>query len=178
MSTGNLDAITITFPDLSSADAAILARELERVLGEAGVRGEAVKVARTDAQAMDLGGALVILGGLGFSFLKEAAKGAANEVGHQAVRHLPGSIRKAIDRMCQRRRVSAEVSGPDGRTWSFGAEHAGNTLTSGASPVPADIGTLGIVILGASRFPHLEGLDNVAFWRSAARAEALFGRQT
>ena len=43
---------------------------------------------------------------------------------------------------------------------------------------PADIGTLGVVILGASRFPHLDGLDNPAFARSAATAKALFGRET
>jgi hypothetical protein len=177
MSTNDLDAVTVAFPDLSAAEAAIMARELERALAEEGVRGEAIKGARTDPETMDLGAALVILGGFGFSFLKDYGKGAANEAGHQTVKHLPGLVRKAIDRVCQRRRVSAEVTGPDGRTWSLGAEHAGNTPKSEAS-MPTDIGTLGVVVLGASRFPHLEGLDNPTFARSAAKAKALFGSPT
>ncbi len=93
MSTNDLDAVTITFPDLPSAEAAMMAREMERMLAEEAVPRGVIKVARTDAEAMDLGGALVILGGIGgFTFL-EVIKGAANEVGHQAAKHLPGMLR-------------------------------------------------------------------------------------
>ena len=139
---------------------------------------------------MDLGTALVILGGIsGFELLKEVVKGAANEigqqvkgaaneVGHQVAKQLAAQVRQAIDRLCKRRRVSAEVTVPSGRIIAFGAEHAGQTLKSASAAMPANIGTLGLVILGASRFPYLEGLDNPAFARSAATAKALFGRET
>ncbi len=175
MTNNDIDKVTVTFPDLSPADAVMMAHELERELTAAGVPADAIRTARADDEAMDLGTVLVIFGGIGFELLKEAAKGAANEAGHQIVKQLAALPRKTIHTLCQRRHISAEVTMPGGRIIAFGDEHAGNMVKIAA---PADIGTLGVIILGASRFPHLDGLDNPAFARSAATAKALFGRAT
>ena len=122
----HMDRITIAFPDVSSADAVMMAHELERELLDAGVPADAIASARTDAQAMDLGGVLVLLGGIGFELLKEAGRGAANEAGHQAFRALSAQVRQAVSRVCQRRRVGAEVTLPGGRSIAFGHEFLGH----------------------------------------------------
>ena len=59
----NNDKVTVAFPDLAPAEAVTMIHELERELTDAGVPSDAIKTARTDAEAMDLGTALVILGG-------------------------------------------------------------------------------------------------------------------
>ena len=175
MATEELNRVAITFPDLSPADAVMMTHELERELLDAGVPADAIQSDRSDAEAMDLGGVLVILGGIsGFELLKEAVKGAAGEAGHQAFKALSAQVRQAINGVCQRRRVSAAVTIPGERS-IFGGEYMG---TKPAIAAPADIGTLGVVILGASKYPHLDGYDNPAFARSAAAAETLFGRKT
>src|SRR5882757_8144352 len=52
------DAMTITFPDISGAEAA----------------AEAIETAGTNAEAIDLGAVRILLGGLGFPFLHEYVK--------------------------------------------------------------------------------------------------------
>ena len=115
-----MERVTITFPDVSSADAVMMAHELERELPAAGVPADAIRTARTDAKQW-IWAVLVILGGIGFELLKEAAKGAANEAGHQTSEQLAALPRKTIHTLCQRRHVSAEVAIPGGRIIAFGA---------------------------------------------------------
>jgi len=70
------DAVTISFPDATTAEAVVIAQELERALREAGLNADSIHIARTNDEAMDLGGAVLILGGLGLTFLEEVVKGA------------------------------------------------------------------------------------------------------
>ena len=59
----HMDRVTITFPDLSPADAVMMAHELERELLDAGVPADAIQTARTDAEAMDSDGVWLSSGG-------------------------------------------------------------------------------------------------------------------
>jgi hypothetical protein len=171
------DDILIAFSGLSAAEAAELARDLEQALIADGVRAEALKVARTDAEAMDFGGTLVCLGGaLAWEFLKAGAESAGQAAGKAAGRDAYGYVRRKLDDFCRRRRVAAELTVPGGRTWVLGSEFERASETDAAAALGGAVGTLGVVLLGASRFPHLDGLDNAAFARSAAAVRALFAR--
>jgi len=171
------DSITIAFPDATPAEAAVIAQELERELLTAGLAADSIRIARTNDEAMDLGGAVLILGGLGLTFLEEAVKGAGYEigkaVGRKVAQKLPEAIENALDWICRRHRTAAEIKGPDSTTWTIGRDYRRSLLPSGA---PAGLGVLGIVILGASQFPHMNDatLDNAAFGRSAGKAKTLF----
>ena len=164
--TSSGDAIKIDFPGLTPAEAAAMARELERDLLAQGAPEEAVRVARDNAEAMDFGGTLLIGAGiLGW----EAAKGVAHGLGGAVGKQIYEKLRSRIDAFCQRHRVAAAVMAP-GQTWVLRAEYE----RAATQAVPSDLGTLGVVLLGASAFPHLADLDNAAFARSAAAAKALF----
>ena len=81
------------------------------------------------------------------------------------------ALRRKIDAFCLRRRVAAQVAVPGQGTWFLRSEFGDAEENA---PLPSDLGTLGVVLLGASVFPHMEGLDNPAFARSAAAVSGLF----
>ena len=170
-------ATRIRFPGLSPAEAASVARELELALQAEGAPRQDLRVERDDAEAMDFGGTLVVGAGiLGWEFLKEftkgLAKGAGTEIGKSAGRDVYDALRRRIDEFCRNRCVAAEVTVPDGRTYVLRSEY--DRSGEDAAVLPGDLGTLGIVVLGASMFPGLEGLDNPAFARSAVAAKEVF----
>ena len=174
------DFIAIEFPGATPAEAAILAQECASKLREAGIDATSIKLARSEQEAMDLGGVLLILGGLGFSFIQEAAKGIGWEIGKaagrktvKAIEKLPVAIADVLEFISKRNRTAIQVKGMDGKTWTIGPEFQ-SALQPGKAGVA--LKTLGIVILGASEFPYMNDatLNNEAFARSAELAKTLF----
>jgi uncharacterized RDD family membrane protein YckC len=183
MGASDLDRIVIEFPGVTAAEAAVIAQECARRLQEeAGVQSGAITVARTEQDALDLGGALAILGGLGFTFLEGFAKGAIEQAGKDAWRvtikaatKLPGTIERVLEAVSKRHRTPVRVQGLGDRMWTLGTEFT-RTPPAGTTDGAASFGTLGIVILGASEFPYMNdaSLNNPALARSAQLAETLF----
>lgn len=166
--------IAVSFPVLTADEQAIFARELGQDLIRDGVDASAVKIARSDAEAMDLGGLVIVAAGaLGWEFLTSAAKGAGEAVGREAGRDAYGYVRRKVEDLCRRRRIRADVTAR-GHTWVLGGEHDRSDPAPDLAMLGGRAGTLGVVILGASRFPYCDGLDNPAFARSAVAARDLF----
>ncbi len=171
VSESKTDFIAIEFPGASPAEATILAQECALRLQEAGVGAANIKIARSEQEAMDLGGALLILGGLGFSFIQEAAKGVGWEIGKaagrkavKAIEKLPTAIADVLESIAKRNRTAIQIKGMDDTTWTIGREFQSVVPRGKAG---AALNTLGIVILGASEFPYMNDatLNNEALAR-------------
>jgi hypothetical protein len=78
-SESDLDRIVIDFPGATAAEAAIIAQECARALEGAGIDAAGIRIARSDHDAMDLGGILVVLGYLGYTFLEGVTKGTGED---------------------------------------------------------------------------------------------------
>lgn len=173
------DRIAIEFLGTTAAEAAIIAQECARRLQEAGVRVESIMIARSQQDAMDLGGVLVILGGFGLTFIESVIKGAG-EANRQGCRTRCGQgHREAAGDARARPSVHlppVRITGSSGTTWTIGGEFGRAPLAAGADGSPG-FGKLGIVILGASAFPYMNDatLNNPALARSAQLAKSLFG---
>lgn len=166
--------IAVSFPALTADEQAAFARELGQDLIRDGVDASGVRIARSDAEAMDLGGLVIIAAGaLGWEFLTSAAKGAGEAVGREAGRDAYGYVRRKVEDLCRRRRIRADVTAR-GHTWVLGGEYDRADPAPDLTVLGGRAGTLGVVILGASRFPYCDGLDNPAFARSAVAARDLF----
>jgi TPR repeat protein len=172
------DRISIEFPGATPAEAAIVARECAHALQAAGLDADSIKVARSEQDAMDLGGTLVLLG---WAFLQGLAKGTGEAAGKDAwraavkgLKHLPEAIRRVLESISHRHRTPVQIQGAAG-TWTIGNEFR-HALPASDTGVAAGFGTLGIVILGASEFPYMSDptLNNAAFARSAGLAKSLF----
>lgn len=149
--------IRIQFPGLTPGEATAIARELETLLRSDGAPAEDVRVARDNAEAMDFGATLLIGAGiLGWEFLKGGAKAAGSEIGGAAARDLYEALRRKITAFCQHRRVAAEVAEPGGRVWMLGSEFDRSADAVPGPVLPGNIGTLGVVLLGASVFRHTQ----------------------
>jgi hypothetical protein len=167
------DTITISFIDLTPAEASQLAKELELELIEAGVPKSDMQVVRDNAEAMDMGGIVMVAAGAYlFDLAKEAgkefAKGAANRAGT-----------RVLDWLLHKWGTRAEIQSRSGPPVIVGEEYKrlGPPRPGSAPEQVADLKTLGVVILGASQFPHMPAsrkLDNPAFKRSAELAKRLF----
>ncbi len=139
--------VVFSFPELSRADAAVIAQELERELLRSGVSREEISIARSDKEAMDLGGLLLLFGG-------QMLGGAAQQLGKQS-----------FDWLTKKYKVYIVAKGANGQSWTYGAEYRkGTQATMGGG---AGLGALGVILLGASEFPGMQGLDNPAFAKSA-----------
>ena len=168
------ETVTVRFPGLSAGEAAAVVRELEVELLAAGAPAADLRIDKENAETMDFGATLMLGAGvLGWEFLKSFAKGFASEAGAVSGRLAYDALRRKIDDFCRRRCVPAELSLPGGATYILRSEFERSDAVAGV-PLPRDLGTLGVVILGASVFPHLEGLNNPAFARSAGAAKRLF----
>jgi hypothetical protein len=170
------------FLALRPAEAAIIAQECARSLKEAGVQADGITIARSEQDAMDLGGVLVILGGAGYHFIKGAIEGFGGAIGKalgratvKAVEKLPEAIERILRSISMRHRTPVQITGPGGATWTIGSEFGRAPLAAGVDGGP-DFGKLGIVILGASTFPYMNDatLNNTALARSAQLAKSLF----
>jgi hypothetical protein len=177
--TSEPDRISIEFPGTTPAEAAIIARECAQALQQAGLDADSIQVARSERDAMDLGGVLVVLG---WAFLEGFAKGTGESAGKSAwraavkgLRKLPEAVERVLEAISKRHRTPAQIQGAAGTTWTIGSEFRRVRLPSEAAAA-SGFGTLGIVILGASEFPYMNDatLNNTAFKRSAALAKSLF----
>ena len=176
MDTGARAVFTITFPDMRPERAAYVLRELERELIAAGIQGDAIRLRRTNNEAMDVATVLdvawsvaghVATGVIGAI----VAKGVVQPIAHK-LEPIALKIRAVTEWVCERFKIEAEVTEPSGKTRTIGSRHADSNLEATA----AVLGTLGLVILGASKFTKFPGseLDNPAFAHSAELAEKLF----
>jgi hypothetical protein len=148
--------IVFSFPDLSPEQATQVADGFRTALLQKGMDGALFRVARSNDEAMTLGGVLIFLG---MTFLETATKRAVEAV---------------IDVLIHKYKTIAVAKSHDGTSWSYGEEYR-----KGGKPVPTskegvNYGTLGVVLLGASRFPRMEGLDNDSFARSAVLIKQTF----
>ncbi len=169
MTNSTRDFLAIEFPGATPAEAAILAQECAAKLRDAGIAPASIQIARTDQEAMDLGGLLLVLAPLGYAFLEGAVKGAGGEAG----KAIYEKIKAALGTLSRRHRTPIQIKGADGIAGTIGNEFQ---TASPSGKAGAGLGKLGIVLLGASEFPHMNDptLNNPAFGRSASLAKKLF----
>lgn len=166
----NVSEVSIRFPDLTPAEAAQLAQECRREFLAAGAASSSIRIARTDAEAMDLGGVLVLaaggslLGGLVNDLAKDFAKGAAHKAGSMILEWLCRKYGTRAE-ICDRGKPVTRIGHAPVKTGMSRSDHV---------MPPQNLSRLGVIILGASTYPGMEGLDNSAFARSANAARELF----
>ena len=182
MFTGNKNEnLVISFPDLPPAEASILAKELAQ---EIALRtGNQVDIKRASDDAQDLGSLLLIAAGSGLGAgLLELAKDAAKGVVVGVANRVGQKVFDAIWPILRKWGTRAKVETPAGEAVTLGDEFSRPVAPRSAADAKtlADLKTLGVVILGASTFPHyptsLE-LNNEAFKRSAELAKKVLSRE-
>ena len=171
--------IAIRFPDLSPAEASILAKELKQELALEGVPADQLRLERASGDAQDLGSLLLIAAGsmLGAGLI-ELAKVAGEEIVKGAFNRTGQKLFDAIWPILRKWGTRAKVETPSGDTVILGEEYSRRAAPRSAADAEtlADLKTLGLVILGASTFPHYPAnrkLDNKAFKRSAELAKKM-----
>jgi hypothetical protein len=165
------DSVSLSFPDLSPAEASILAQELATALAEAGVPPGDITRRRVSADAQDMGALLVLAGPYLFELAKEAGKGFVGGAAHEAGR-------RVMDAILRKWGTRAEARQSNSETIVIGLQHARAipSRTLDQARTLAQLNTLGVVLLGASAFPNYPAerkLDNPAFKRSAELARQL-----
>lgn len=163
--------VTIEFPGATPDEASIIARECMLAIQRAGGDPADMKIVRSDRGAMDLGSLIVVGGALAWAFIEGVAKGAGQETGHEVVK----TVVRVLEDISKSYRLRVLLKcGDVERCIGTPAPLAGGWHGKGG------FGTLGVVILGASEFPHMEDvtLNNPVFARSAALAKKLFSPAT
>lgn len=174
--------VSISFPDLSPAEASQLAAEFEEELRRAGANADEVRRERASADGQDLGSILILASSVAGPYLLELAKhagkefvgGAANESGKIIARKVMGYLLKKWNT-----RASIACSGQP-----LVIVGEARTNREPASPLPRgtrlrDLKTLGVVLVGASQFPNYPAeISNKAFARSAQLARQSFETRT
>src|SRR5271166_929226 len=141
--------LILSFPELSHSDALIIAQELEQELLRSGISKEEVSIVRSDKEAMDLGGLLMLFG---THFLE----GAAQQLG-----------RHSLDWLIEKYKVFIVAKAANGQNWTYGSQYRKGIQSVVRKDAGSKFGTLGLILFGASEFPGMNGLDNPAFARSA-----------
>lgn len=166
-----MSAVRISFLELSPHDASIAAQELRQLLLQMGIEDGEMKLLRTDPNTQNLVDALSVNDAvftLSLTFLAaQVVVGASNAVGAKLVDGatvMMGKAGKYLGEIVPFFRDSrkAEVTFPDGSTFVLG--------NSPALEMTARTEKLGVVLLGASKFPFYPAdrkLDNPAFAKSA-----------
>ncbi len=167
------NTVTITFPNLSPAEASVLAQEMAAALADDGIPAGNITRQRASADAQDMGAVITVVAGAYLWELvqeagKEFVKGAANRAGRRAMNFV---LRKWATR--------AKVECAGKTPLLLGEQHsrANSQRSRAEAETLADLKTLGVVILGASAFPNYpldKRLDNPAFTRAAALAREVF----
>ena len=174
---GKNTAFVISFPDLLPVEASILAKELLQELTLDAGAADQITLARARDDAQDLGSILFIAAGSGLGaglielakdLGKEFVKGAFHRGGQKALDTLWHTLRKWGTR--------ARVEDASGSVLVLGEEYSRPAAPRSFADAEtlAELKTLGLVILGASTFPHYPAgrkLDNLAFKRSADLAK-------
>ena len=91
---------------------------------------------------MDLGGVLIFLGQTFF---------------HAAIRKIAEAV---IDRLIKKYRLFLVAKSTDGASWSYGAQYRKGATPAAEPKTGVDYGMLGVLLIGASQYPKMEGLDN------------------
>ena len=174
---GKNEAFVISFPDLSSAQASILAKELARELALDATKADQITLARASDDAQDLGSILVVAAGSGLGAgLIELAECAGKEFAKGVMQRAGQKFLDVIWPILRKWATRAKVEDPSGSVLVIGEEysrHAAPRSVADAETL-AELKTLGLVILGASSFPRYPAslkLDNEAFKLSAELAK-------
>ncbi len=170
--------IVISFLGLSPAEASILAKELKQeLLLLDGVTADQIRLVRASDDAQDVGSILAIAmqAGLGLS-LADLARAAAKGVVAGAASRVGQGVVDAVWPTLRKWGARAKVKTPSGELVILGEDFGSPAAPRSAADLEtlADLKTLGLVILGASTFPHYPAsrkLDNAAFKRSAELAK-------
>jgi hypothetical protein len=177
---GKNAAVVISFPDLSPAEASILAKELSQELSLLdGVAADQIALLRSSDDAQDLCSILAIAAGSGLAAgLIELAKDAGKELVKGAFNRAGQKALDAILPILRKRRARAKVETPSGDAVILGEENSRPAAPGSVADAEtlADLKTLGLVILGASTFPHYPPslkLDKEAFKHSAELAKTV-----
>ena len=169
--------IVISFPELSPAEASILAKELLQNLMLVAASAGQIRLARSSGDAQDLGSILVIAAGSGVGAgLIELAKDAGKEIVKGALNRAGQKVLDAIWPVLRKWDALAKVETPSGDPVILGEEFSrpAPPRSRADAETLSDLKTLGLVILGASTFPYYPAsreLDNIAFKRSAELAK-------
>jgi len=160
----------IFFPDLTLADQCKLANEMAQELLKAGEPQSSIQLARQNEDTQDLGSVVLIAGAY---YLLDLAKDAGREF-VKGASHKAGA--KAVEWLLRKWGTRAEVRAPDGQIVTLGPVSERHPV---AKPIPhpeiiANLDTLGLVVLGASKFDFLPEASNPAFARSAELAKEVF----
>jgi hypothetical protein len=176
-----MSAVRISFLELSPHDASIAAQELRQLLLQMGIEDGEVKLLRTDPNAQNLVDALSVADvefTMCLSFLAmQVMTGVTNAAGSDIWNGAKAQAGKAWQYLGGivpffRGSRKAEVTFPDGSTFVLG--------NSPALDMTARTGKLGVVLLGASKFPFYPAdrkLDNPAFAKSAVLMRQLLSPQ-
>ena len=155
-----------------------LAAEFEQEMIRAGATSQEVHRDRASADSQDLGSILILAGSIAGPYLLELAKhagkefvgGAANEAGRRAMGYLLKKWNTRATVVCSGQPPVTVGDAP--------------ANTARAHPLPKgtrlqDLKTLGVVLVGASKFPHYPGeISSPAFARSAELARQSFETRT
>ena len=154
-------SLKISFPELSPAEASIVAQELNAALVNAGVPRDAITVARSRQDTQLLGDILVVAAVAALPYLDAFLKGAAHKAGE-----------RALDAILRKWGTSARIERDGAPATVVGQHHRrpGKGRTPEQAHALAEMNSLGVVLLGANSFPHFPRelrYDNDTFGRSA-----------
>ena len=149
MSTQPVPDVVLSFPELSHSEAVVIAQELEQLLLREGLSRDEVAIARSDKEAMDLGGVVLLFGTI-----------LAHEAAHKLAAH-------AVGWLIEKTKVFIVAKSASGQSWSYGEQYRKGIQSVVRNPASTGFGTLGVILLGASQYPGMQGLDNPSFARSA-----------
>ena len=162
-------AVAISFPDLSPAEASILAKELVQELVLSGVAADQIALARASVNAQDLASILVITvkSGLEAGWI-ELAKYAGEEIMKGVLNRTGQKLFDVIWPVLRKWGTRAKVKTASGDVVILGEKTSRPAAPRSIADAEtlADLKTLGLVILGASEFPYYPAgrkLDNAAF---------------
>ena len=116
--------VTITFPDLSPAEASQIAQELEAALIQDGMPSGHIKRVRANADAQDLGNVVQVAVDAGlFEVATEIAKNALNKAVEGAAHKAGSRAMQALLNLLKRRGTRAEVKAPTGEVVVVGEQY-------------------------------------------------------
>lgn len=170
-----MDAVTISFLNLSHSEESLAAQELAAGLLQMGVPKEELRLQRADPDAQDAGSIIQLLASaatliavpLGTSFAEEIAKGIANQFGEDIGKVISKRTRELFSAVSRKFKTAVQVEVGNGRTVIIDDNIRND---DGIPKLQYQRGRLGVILLGASRFKWYspeKGFDNPAFAASA-----------
>lgn len=164
------DTFKIDLVGVDPARRANLLANLRSDLLAAGLERESVVYAPSDKETMSLSAALLVgLGTLGWEALRSGAHAFGSQTGKMLAAKIPVVFDTIVKTFQARHHVALRIQEPGGEIIQYGeASGCQNALA------PVDFGEIGIILLGASDYPHAPTLSNSRFAQSARMARELF----